>query len=418
MNPSVAARHVHTPFLIMAVWALGGLVALAAGFIWAELATVRPEVGGQYAYLREAFHPLVAFLYGWGLLLVIQTGGMAAVAVTFARYFRELTNLQMADGVLAGLALAVLTIINCLGVRAGGTAQTFLMVLKILAIVGLVVCGFLFAAPSGEGVPDGPALAVLLGSPPSMNLLTMIGAAMVPVLFAYGGWQTATFVAGEIREPAKNIPRALVIGVTGVIILYLAVNFVCLQVLGVSGLANTRTPASDVMRIALGPTGARLIAAGIAISTLGFLSQSMLTAPRVYFAMAEDGLFFDAVAKLSRRSRVPVIAIVMQGTLATVIALSGKYEQILNYVVSVDFIFFGLTAMCVFIFRRRFKAERATGSLARVPGHPVTTVIFITVCWLVVINTVYQYPANTLIGLGILLAGIPAYFLWQRKNRT
>jgi APA family basic amino acid/polyamine antiporter len=250
-----------------------------------------------------------------------------------------------------------------------------------------------------------------------VNLLTAVGAAMVPVLFAYGGWQTATFVAGEIREPAKNLPRALVIGVAGVVILYLAVNFVCLQVLGVSGLANTTTPASDVMRIALGPTGARLIAAGIAISTLGFLSQSMLTAPRVYFAMAEDGLFFDAVAKLSRRSRVPVIAIVMQGTLATVIALSGKYEQILNYVVSVDFIFFGLTATCVFIFRRRFKAERASGSLARVPGHPVTTVIFIAVCWLVVINTVYQYPANTLIGLGILLAGIPAYFLWQRKNR-
>jgi len=144
MNPSVAARAVKSEFLILAVWALGGLVALAAAFIWAELATVRPEVGGQYAYLREAFHPLVAFLYGWGLLLVIQTGGMAAVAVTFARYFRELTSLQIADGVLAGLALGVLTVINCLGVRAGGTVQSFLMVLKILAIVALVICGFFF----------------------------------------------------------------------------------------------------------------------------------------------------------------------------------------------------------------------------------------------------------------------------------
>jgi APA family basic amino acid/polyamine antiporter len=425
MNPSVAARHVHTPFLIMAVWTLGGLVALAAGFIWAELATVRPEVGGQYAYLREAFHPLIAFLYGWGLLLVIQTGGMAAVAVTFARYFRELTNLHISDGAIAALALAGLTIINCLGVRAGGTVQTFLMVLKIVAIGALIACGLFLAGPDkapavnsfGSGNVGGAEFQAY-SFRDVFPFLTMIGAAMVPVLFAYGGWQTATFVAGEIREPAKNLPRALVIGVIGVVILYLAVNFVCLQVLGVSGLANTTTPASDVMRIALGPTGARLIAAGIAISTLGFLSQSMLTAPRVYFAMAEDGLFFHAVAKLSRRSRVPVIAIVMQGTLATIIALSGKYEQILNYVVSVDFIFFGLTAICVFIFRRRFKAERASGSLARVPGHPVTTVIFIAVCWLVVINTVYQYPANTLIGLGILLAGIPAYFLWQRKNRT
>jgi APA family basic amino acid/polyamine antiporter len=421
MNPAVAARHVHTPFLILAVWTLGGLVALAAGFIWAELATVRPEVGGQYAYLREAFHPLVAFLYGWGLLLVIQTGGMAAVAVTFARYFLELTNLQVADGAVAALALAVLTIINCLGVRAGGTVQSFLMVLKILAIVALVLCGLLLAGPGstngihalagGAGGFDPGA-----GWTTSLALVTTIGAAMVPVLFAYGGWQTATVVAGEIREPAKNLPRALVIGVTAVVVLYLAVNFVCVRTLGVSGLANTTTPASDVMRMAMGPTGGRLIAAGIAISTLGFLSQSMLTAPRVYFAMAEDGLFFDTVAKLSRRSHVPVIAIVMQGVLATVVALSGEYEHILNYVVSVDFIFFGLTAMCVFIFRRRFKAAHTHGPLARVPGHPITTVIFIAICWLVVINTVYQYPQNTLIGLAILLAGVPAYFFWQRRN--
>jgi APA family basic amino acid/polyamine antiporter len=422
MNPSVAARHVHTPFLILGVWTLGGLVALTAGVIWAELATVRPEVGGQYAYLREAFHPLIAFLYGWGLLLVIQTGGMAAVAVTFARYFRELTNLQTTDGVLAALALAVLTVINCLGVRAGGTVQTFLMVLKILAIVALVLCGLLLTSPRNTngiyalagGLSAADASA---GLKTSLSLLTMIGAAMVPVLFAYGGWQTATFVAGEIREPGKNLPRALVIGVSAVVVLYLAVNFVCVRALGVSGLATTTTPATDVMRLAMGPTGARLIAAGIAISTLGFLSQSMLTAPRVYFAMAEDGLFFGAVAKLSRRSRVPVIAIVMQGSLATIIALSGKYEQILNYVVSVDFIFFGLTAMCVFIFRRRFKAAHTEGRLARVPGHPLTTVVFIAVCWLVVINTVYQYPRNTLIGLAILLAGVPAYFLWQRRNQ-
>lgn len=422
MNPSVAARHVHTPFLILTVWALGGLVALAAGFIWAELATVRPEVGGQYAYLREAFHPLVAFLYGWGLLLVIQTGGMAAVAVTFARYFLELTNLQIADGVVAALALVALTIINCLGVRAGATVQSLLMVLKILAIIALVLCGLFLTNPrSSNGiysVADGfSGSDVSAGLTTLLAFITTIGAAMVPVLFAYGGWQTATFVAGEIREPGKNLPRALVIGVTAVVVLYLAVNFVCVRALGVAGLANTTTPASDVMRLAMGETGARLIAAGIAISTLGFLSQSMLTAPRVYFAMAEDGLFFGAVAKLSRRSRVPVIAIVMQGVLATVIALSGKYEQILNYVVSVDFIFFGLTAMCVFVFRRKLAASAGTNSpLARVPGHPITTAIFIAVCWLVVINTVYQYPRNTLIGLAILLAGIPAYLLWQRRN--
>src|SRR6185503_13157272 len=205
----------------------------------------------------------------------------------------------------------------------------------------------------------------------------------------------------------------------GVVVLYLAVNFVCVQALGVQGLANTKTPASDVMRLALGSRGGQLIAAGIAISTLGFLSQGMLTAPRVYFAMAEDGLFFKSVGKLNAKTQVPMLAIALQGALAIVITLWGRYEEILNYVVSVDFIFFGATALCIFVFRRRGEGssqEPVTPSKGRginVPGHPLTTAIFIAICWLVVINTVYRYPENTLIGLAILLAGVPAFFFWR-----
>lgn len=417
INPYVVARQVNTPFLILGVWALGGLIALAAAFIYAELAALRPEVGGQYAYLREAFHPSVAFLYGWALLLVIQTGGMAAVAVTFSRYFVELTQVGVPDWFVAVFMLAGLTVINCLGVRTGSTLQNVLMVLKIVSIVALVVCGLLLAAPS-----QAPVIKTngLVDQPITTDLLTAVGAAMVPVLFAYGGWQTATFIAGEIREPKKNLPRGLIIGVIGVVIFYLAVNFVCLRVLGTAGLANTTTPASDIMRLALGETGARAIAAGIAISTLGFLSQGMLTAPRVYFAMAEDGLFFEAVGRLHPKTRVPIVAIALQGLFAIVIALSGRYEQILNYVVSVDFIFFGLTAICIFVFRRRKEnrdpAEK--NAITRVPGHPVTTGLFVAACWLVVINTVYRYPENTLIGLAILLAGIPAYFFWRGRKAT
>lgn len=413
INPYVVARQVNTPFLILGVWALGGLIALVAAFIWAELASLRPEVGGQYAYLRDAFHPSVAFLYGWALLLVIQTGGMAAVAVTFARYFVELTHVPVADWSVAVLALGILTVINCLGVRSGSTVQNVLMVLKIVAIIALIVCGLLLTRPAPEST-----LISALDRPVSFDLLTAVGAAMVPVLFAYGGWQTASFVAGEIREPERNLPRGLILGVVGVVQLYLLVNFVCLRVLGSSGLAGTSTPASDIMRQALGETGARAIAAGIAISTLGFLSQGMLTAPRVYFAMAEDGLFFKAVGRLHPKTRVPIVAIALQGVLAIVIALSGRYEQILNYVVSVDFIFFGLTAICIFVFRQR-KANR-DGPEARaktaVPGHPLTTGLFVVTCWLVVVNTVYKYPENTLIGLGILIAGIPAYFFWRGKK--
>ena len=407
MNPSVVALQVHTPFLILGAWVLGGLFALAAAFIWAELAALRPDVGGQYAYLREAFHPGVAFLYGWVLLLVVQTGGMAAVAVTFARYFVELAQLPISYALLAAIVLATLTIINCLGVRAGSTVQSILMVLKIVAIAALVICGFMFADKTDMNTG-------LLDRTPSADMLTAFGAALVPVIFAYGGWQTATFVAGEIKEPRKNLPRGLILGVTGVVLLYLAANVVYISVLGTDGLAASKAPASEVMRRALGDFGARAIAAGIAISTVGFLSQSMLTAPRVYFAMAKDGLFFKQVGTVHPRTRAPIVAIALQGVLAIVIALLGTYERILNYVVSVDVIFFGLTACCIFVFRKR--EPNTDGRITRVPGHPVTTSVFVAVCALVVINTVYRYPDNTLIGIAIMIAGVPAYLFWRWRN--
>jgi Amino acid transporters len=410
MNPYVVARQVHTAFLILGVWVFGGLLALIAAFIWAELAVWRPDVGGQYAYLREAFHPSVAFLYGWVLLLVIQTGGMAAVAVTFARYFLEMARLPISDSVLAAVVLTVLTLINCLGVRAGSTVQSIFMVLKIIAIVTLVVAGLFLIAPNAVA----PSATGVLDRPMSFDLLTAIGAAMVPVLFAYGGWQTATFVAGEIKEPARNLSRGLIFGVVGVIILYLAANIVYIRVLGTDGLAMATAPASQVMS-RLGPWGGRIIATGIAISTIGFLSQSMLTAPRVYFAMAQDGLFFKQVATVHPRTRAPIIAIVLQGVLAIIISFWGRYEQILNYVVSMDFIFFGLTACCIFVFRKR---EGLPATAKRTPGHPFTTLLFIAACWLVVINTIMRYPSNTLIGVAILAAGVPAYIFWSKRSQN
>jgi basic amino acid/polyamine antiporter, APA family len=403
MNPYVVARQVHTPGLILGAWALGGLIALIGAFIYAELAAQRPDVGGQYAYLRQGYHPAVAFVYGWTLLLVIQTGGMAAVAVTFARYFIEITGATLNDRLIAAIALSALTLINCLGVRAGSTVQSVLMVMKILAISALVLCGLLLGKP---------AVNNNLTATDRESSLISFGAAMVPVLFAYGGWQTASFVSGEIRDARKNLPRGLLIGVAGVVLLYLGVNYVCIHTLGPEGLANTTTPSSEVMRLALGETGARLISVAIAISTLGFLSQSMLTAPRVYFAMAEDGLFFKSVGWISPRTLVPVVAIALQGVFAIAIELSGRYEQILNYVVSADFIFFGLTAVCVFFFRRSKDQKQGY----RMPGHPWTTLFFVVACWIIVINTIYSYPTNSLIGIAIMIVGIPVYFFWRWKK--
>jgi APA family basic amino acid/polyamine antiporter len=407
MNPSVVARQVHTPFLILGVWVAGGALAMLGAFIWAELATRLPGAGGQYLYLREAYHPAVAFVYGWVLLLVTQTGGMAAVAVTFARYYREISGVTWSDSAIAAAVLLGLTAINCLGARAGSNVQSALMLLKMGAIAAMVVAGMALGGRTIHPLP-------LLDRPVSPGLLGAIGAASIPVAFAYGGWQTATFVAGEMRNPGRDLSRGLVAGVTGVVVLYMAVNVVCLKVLGPDGLAATRTPATAVMRAAMGERGAWWIAMGIAISTLGFLSQGMLTAPRVYNAMARDGLFFESVGRLSARTGAPVTAIVLQGIAATAIAFSGKYEQILNYEVSVDFISFSLAAGALFLFRRQ---ERGDGRIYRAPGHPYTTVIFVAACVGIVASTVITDPVNSARGWGIMLTGVPVYWYWSRRRR-
>ncbi|HKO35538.1 MAG TPA: amino acid permease [Pyrinomonadaceae bacterium] len=449
-NPYVVAQLVHSTSLILGVWIAGGLIALAGAFIYAELSSQVSETGGQYVYLRDAMHPVVGFVYGWSMLFVIQTGAMAAVALIFANHVFAVAGVPASDwsaALLAASALILLTIVNCIGVRAGTLTQNTFMILKLVAIAALVVIGLALATPASAEVS-----AVAPGGS-TWQALIAFGAALIPAQFAYGGWQTSCYVAGEVREPRRTLPRALLIGVVGVIIVYLSVNFVCVYVLGPEMLARTKTPASAIMGLALGDKGARFIAAGIAISTIGFLSQSMLTAPRVYFAMAEDGLFFKRLASLNR-SRVPAFAIALQGGLAAAIALVGsRYEQILNYAVSVDVVSFGMTAACVFVFRRARNravigspsphAERgiggevgdgsnpapnpspragrgepapAHGKVFRIPGHPFTTLFFIGACAVITFSMIYKYPRNSAISFGIMFLGVPAYFLWTRRR--
>ncbi len=403
VNPSVVARQVHTPGLVLGAWAIGGFIALIGAFVYAELAALRPKVGGQYAYLRDAYGPVVAFLYGWTLLLVVQTGGMAGAAIVFGRYFRELTGSGVPEQVVAAVTLGVLTIVNCLGVRAGSNVQNFLMITKLAAIALLVAVGLFVAGPAAStAAAPGTASGGMVG----------LATAMVPVLFAYGGWQTASFVAGEMRDPKRDLPRGLLIGVIGVIVVYVTVTWVCIRVLGVTDLAATSTPASEIMRRSLGDRGARIIALGIALSTVGFLSQSILTAPRVYYAMARDGVFFKAVGTLDPRSRAPVVAIVLQGVWAALIAMTGKYDQILNYVVSIDVLFFGLTGAALIVLRRR---EGARTDGARTPLHPASTVVFVLACWAISATTVIQYPRNAGIGVAILFVGILVYQFWNKR---
>jgi APA family basic amino acid/polyamine antiporter len=412
--PHNVAELLPVPPLVLAAWVVGGFISMAGCLVYAELTRRRPHVGGQYAFLREAYHPAVAFLYGWSLLWIIQSGGMAAVAVVFGRYFNELTRAFGAslgpDAVTAAVAIALVTAVNCTGARTGSTAQNVFMLLKIFAILILIFCGLLLAGGTspvvgewGEGGTD-------------WSLVTAFSGALVPVFFAYGGWHTTTFMAAEVRDPTRTLPRGLVLGVAGVVALYLGVNFVCLHVLGPDELRANDRPAAAVMERALGAPGAALVSAGIAVSALGFVSQASLTSPRVYYAMAHDGLFFRGVAWVHPRTRSPVVAVLLQGLVAIVIAMSRTFLEILNSVMSVEMTFFALTALSLFVIRRRDEAAGPVSGRA-IPGHPATTLLFAAVNATLVLYLLFKQPASCAPVMGITLAGLPVYMLWRWHGR-
>lgn len=414
-NPSVVAKLAPNAAIIMLIWAIGGAIALLGGGIFAELAARRPNDGGLYAYMRDAFHPALAFMYGWTLLLVSQSGGMAAAAVTFSGYLAPWIGLQVPvhemERALAVVAIAIFTLVNALGVRQGATTQNLFMILKIAAIVGFVAVGF-FA-------PHAPAIAGSTLGFAGGSAVAAMGLAMVPVLFAYSGWQTSSFMSAELKEPQTTLPRGLIFGVLAVVALYLAVNAVSLRALGVHNLAATNAPASAIAQLAFGPAGAWIMTVVVALSTLGFLSNQILTSPRVYFQMAADGTFFKQLAWVHARTHVPVLAIVLQGAVAVIIALSGAYDQILNYVTSVDYVFFGFSALALIVFRNRDARDPAAPRpFFVIPGHPWTTLLFLIAAWGIVGDVLIKSPVDTSIGLGILLTGLPVYaiFEWRRRR--
>jgi APA family basic amino acid/polyamine antiporter len=405
LNPAVVAARVRTPTLTLLVWALGATIAMIGAFVFAELGARRPRVGGGYAYLREAFGPLPGFLYAWALLLVIATGAAAAVAMTFAGYAVALVggspSLQRP---IAAAALVFLTLVNLVGVRPAAWTQNLFTILK-LAAIAILIGAALLAAP--EAISPTPA------TPPDGSILLTIGAALVPVLFAFGGWQQTNFVAEELIDPERNLPRALMLGVAVVAIAYLLVNVAYLKALGVTGLAQSIAPAADTMSGVAGDAGRTLITAGIVASTFGFLNLVILVSPRVYQAMARDGLFFAGFARLHPVWRTPVTAILCQGVWAIALLYSGSYGQLLDYVVFADWIFFGLTAATLFVFRRR-DGDRTVPF--RAPLHPWTTLLFIVAAVYVVVGSITSNPRNALIGGGLLLLGVPVFLYWRPRR--
>lgn len=416
LNPAIVAQRAGSPSLTMLAWVAGAAVALLGAFIFAELGQRLPAAGGGYVYLRDTFGELPAFLYGWALLLAIATGAMAAVAVTFARYAAPLFGLDDLWHVPLGVgAIALLTLVNALGVRPGALTQNIFTILKLAALGAVIVVGVfpitseLLPEPSGVALPDPHAGGFA-------RTLGLMGTAMVPVLFSFGGWQQTNFVAEEIVEPERNLPRALVIGVTIVAVTYLLANYTYLATLGVAGLAASTAPAADVMAARLGAPGRTLIAAGIAISTFGFLNLVILVTPRVYQAMARDGLFFKSLATLHPRYRTPIAALVLQGVWATVLVLSGSYGELLDWVTFADWIFFGTTAACLFVLRRRDREAAGVGAF-RIPLYPWSVVLFVLAAAYVVGGSVLSNPGNALRGTLLLAAGVPVFWYWKRRGR-
>lgn len=410
INPYLVAQTVKTPFLILAVWVMGGVIALAGAFVFAELSTVMPRVGGQYAFFREAFHPLAAFLHGWSLLLIIQSGATAGVAVAFATYLKPL--LGFSDSLVTPVAISILLGLSgfhALGIKPGAILINIITFGKTVAIALLVIGAFLLTKESGiDFNPLTPA------GMEGGGLVSAFFAALVPVMFSYGGWQNVNFVAEEVRDPLRNLPRSILIGVLCVIVVYVSANIAYVHVLSAPGLAGTQTPAADMAAKLLGPTGSKIISLLIVISTFGFINLALLSAPRVYYAMGADGVFFKALGRLSPRFHAPTAAILLQGGLASAFALSNSYDELVRYAVFADWIFFALAGVALIVFRRTMpEAPRPRP----VPLYPLTPILFVLVGLGIVFNTFLTDWKNARMGAIIIILGVPVFFLWKSWNR-
>ena len=416
LNPAIVAARVGTAPLTLLAWVLGGLVAILGAFIYGELAARVPRVGGGYAYLREGFGPLPAFLYAWALLLMVATGAIAAVAFTFASYAGALFGLpERVLPWLAGAAIAALSALNYVGVKPAAWTQNVLTLLKLGALAVLIMAGLFLPVAAAAPNPGAAALPVPVGFG---AIALALATAFVPVLFSYGGWQQTNFIAEELVEPERNLPRALVLGVTGVIAVYLLANVAYLRVLGVTGLAASTAPAADTMTAVLGPRGRTFISLGILASTFGFLDLVIMVSPRVYQAMAADGLFFESFARLHPRFRTPVTATTAQGVWACLLIASQSYGKLLDWVTFADWIFFGATAATLIVHRRRDRATPTPPAGFRLPGYPVTLGVFLLASGYVVAGSISSHPGNAVRGSLLLALGVLVFFWWDARRRS
>jgi len=406
LTPATIARQTSSSGEQLLAWGFGGVLALIGALCYAELGARRPNAGGGYVNLREAFGLIIAFVYGWNMLVVNYSGSLAAVATIFVQYAAAALGVTLsgADAPPYAIAtIALLTFVNWFGIRAGAVTQNILTVLKLAAIASLIAIGLI---ARGAPPPSAP--------PPPLNPLAF-GGVLLPVLFAYGGWAYINNIAGEIREPQRNLPRALLLGMLLVAACYLLANVAYLHVLGHDGLAASMAPAAEIMRGAFGDTGARAISLGIAISTFGFCNISIIGAARVFQVMGEEGLFFKAAGHINARYRSPDVALAALSGWAIVLALSGTYGQLLNYSTVGDWLGYAAAVATLFYYRRARSDETVA---FRMKGFPILPLIFIVAVLGVVASNIISNPTDAGMGLVIALLGLPVYWFWSRSRRA
>jgi APA family basic amino acid/polyamine antiporter len=406
--PGPVLRNVqHRVGIALLVWIVGGVLSLLGALTYGELGAMKPQAGGLYVYIRDCFGRPVAFIYGWALFFMISSGSVATLAVAFSTYLRQIVPLSHLGGSLVAIGMiVVVAVLNVVGTRKSANVQNVATALKVTAILAMTAI-LLFM--SRGYAPSSASPVAATGS-----LASGFGLAMISVLWAYEGWQYCTFSAGETVDPQRSFPRAFLIGSLALIAIYVVTNIGYIVALGSAGAAASDSVAADAMRIVLGPTAAKVIAIPILISIFSAANGLILTSPRVYYAMANDGVFFRKLAEVHPRFKTPSVAVIAGCAWSAVLAASGTFEQLLTYVVFTGWIFYGLGAAAVFVYRHR---EPDTPRAYRVPGYPITPLAFVLAAAALVVNTIVAQPVRAAVGLGLVIAGAPVYLIWSRRNR-
>ena len=405
--PAEMTREVGSERAALGVWIISGILSLFGALSFAELASMFPQAGGQYVYLREAYGHLVSFLCGWTFFLAVQSGGISTVAVGFGQYLADFFPINPVQQKLAGsLAIVVLTAINYRGVREAGWVQSVLTGAKVGAMVALVALGFaLVHGPVGG--------AVKLPTPAGWGFLSSFGVAMVAALWAYDGWNNGTFAADEVKSPERNIPLGLMLGTGAVVVIYILVNLVYYHVLPLVTVAHSPRVAAEAGTHLFGRSGAHWVSLAIIVAMLGCVNGMILAGARVYYAMARDGLFFRWCGNVHPRFHTPHLSLLFQAAWAILLVLLGTYEQLFTFVIFAGWIFYALAALGVIILRHtRPNLPRPY----RVSGYPLVPAIFVLAAAVFILNTILARPFESGIGAGIVALGIPAYLLWKRKG--